>query len=330
VDWDLAELRAGLPGLMPDLGEETAAWLTGDGWSLDELEARGEVDLPWPPPADARPRDLVPGLGLDVRIAGLETTPPRQSRPWRLDGRLVLEGAAAELRDAVAAVGAGSLSASAGVEGLDGERATCDFRVDLDAFPARPLLEVVAPAAAPYLEGGAAAELAGGLRLGDGQEMLESLDLEGDVLLTDGVVHATSWLDGISPYLGERQELKDIRYDRMAQHLRVENGRLHLEGLALDGRDTDWTGGGWLGLTGGIDMRLQVKLPPGFRPDLGRFSGLTDALAGEDERIALGLRLTGRAASPKVTLDLKADRERVAEEVQEGIKGLLDKLRGNK
>ena len=197
-------------------------------------------------------------------------------------------------------------------------------------MPARTILDAVAPVASPYVEGSADLEMAGNLVLGSAEDMRDSLGLAGDVALSDGIIHASSWLDEISPYLGDRQDLKDIRFRHLVHKLYVRDGKVIIDGLMLDGHDTDWRGDGWLGLNGGIDMNLNVKFPAGFEPDLGNLTLLAEALRGEDGRIALNLIMSGRASSPDVMLDMAPAKDRLSEQIEDGVKGFLDKLRGNK
>lgn len=326
---ELEALRAGLPDVLPGLAPEHAAWLAEAPLSVGETVARGAFDLPWPLPEGARFRDLADGLSATAEVHDFATVPPRQSLTWRGSATLELTGPAAEVRDVAVDVGEGRIDGAATFGDLDHDRALCSFTLITRSVPARALLDVAAPVAAAYVEGSTDLEMAGRLVLGTPDEMRDSLALAGDVVLSEGVVHAATWLDGITPYLGPRQDLKDIRYRHLVNKLRVADGRLIIDGLLVDGYDTDWSGGGWLGLDGGIDMRLDVKLPPGFRPELGDLALLGEALRGEDGRIALGLTLRGRASSPTVGLDLAPAKQHTQDRIEDGIKGFLDKLRGN-
>jgi hypothetical protein len=167
--------------------------------------------------------------------------------------------------------------------------------------------------------------------LKDKQTVLNSLSLAGDAVSTNGHIDARSLLAEISPYLGQRQDLKLIRFREFLHHLEVHDGRYYLSDLRLHGLDTDWWGEGWLGFDGNIDMRLAVKLPANFKPDLGDLSFLAEGLRGEDGRIKLDLHMTGRSSQPVVKLLLAQAKEKaqqdVQEEVKKGVEGLLDKLR---
>ncbi|MBU1072077.1 AsmA-like C-terminal region-containing protein, partial [bacterium] len=320
----------GLPDVTSRLAPETAAWLAETPLSLGELAAGGSVDLPWPLPPGARYHDLASGLAVEAQVRDLSIVPPRQTVPWRGSAALTLQGAAAELKDVRIDILDGNLAGHLRFGDLDRERALCSFSVDGDGVQARILLDAVAPVAVPYLEGVANLKMAGAMVLGSPAEMRASLELAGDLALRDGTVHASSWLDDISPYLGDRQDLKDIRFRHLVQRVLVRDGKLIIENLMLDGHDTDWRGGGWFGLDGGIDMSLNVKFPADFQPELGDLTPLAAVLRGDDGRIALNLDMKGRAASPRVMLDLAPAKECLSERIEDGVKGFLDKLRGNK
>ena len=206
------------------------------------------------------------------------------------------------------------------------------FAAQLRDVPTEALLEPYAPALAPFWDGTASARLEGGCRLESGDVALATLDLTGVLNSSDGVYHAQELLAGVAPYLGARQDLQDVRFKRLVKKFKVRQGRLIIDSLRVDGLDTDWSGSGWVSFDGKIDMDLAVKLPPGFTPDLGDLSFLAAGLKGDDGRIELDLRITGRSARPTVALDLsgakKASEEAIEEKLKKGLGGLLDKLKG--
>ena len=206
------------------------------------------------------------------------------------------------------------------------------FAAQMRGVPTRALLEPYAPALAPFWDGTASARLEGGCRLESGDVALATLDLTGVLNSSDGVYHAQELLAGVAPYLGARQDLQDVRFKRLIKKFKVRQGRLIIDSLRVDGLDTDWSGSGWVSFDGKIDMDLAVKLPPGFTPDLGDLSFLAAGLKGDDGRIELDLRITGRSARPTVALDLsgakKASEEAIEEKLKKGLGGLLDKLKG--
>ena len=206
-----------------------------------------------------------------------------------------------------------------------------DFEVRAESVPASSLFEPWVPDLGRRLTGDLDSEVSLTCNLKDQETIRSSLSLNGDLGCGEGVLAAADWLRDVSPYLGDRQDLKNISFSSLTHAFRVDGGKYILENLSIDGHDTDWVGRGWVGLDGTIDAALQVKLPPGFTPDLGQWSFLADTLRDQDGRVNLDLHLTGMAAKPKVGLNLGnlqgGATEGAAEAVKKGLGGLLDKLK---
>lgn len=206
--------------------------------------------------------------------------------------------------------------------------------LDLDAkvqdVPAVALLQQWAPLLGRKLDCALSGGVSGGCGLRDEATVLSTLELTGRLHGDEGVLHAREWLTDVAPYLGERQDLQDIRFASLEHTFRVSQGRYRVEELVLEGPDTDWTGEGWIGLDGTIDADLAVKLPAGFTPDLGNLSFLADGLRDDEGRVNLNLHLTGRSARPDVGLKLGAGtsgRKAAEDALKKGVGGFLDKLK---
>ena len=197
------------------------------------------------------------------------------------------------------------------------------FSFAADRVPAIALLAPWAPDVGDKLSADLVAEGSGRCRLRDQETVLATLDLTGRVEAEDGVVHAEEWLRDIRRYLGDRQDLVDVRFRGLEHAFRIERGRYVVQDLAIDGLDSDWRGDGWVGLDGTIDLNLGVRLPAGFTPDLGNFTFMADALRDEEGRINLDLRLTGRSARPDVAVDMT----QLKASARDNVGGFLDKLR---
>jgi len=178
------------------------------------------------------------------------------------------------------------------------------FEAGTRQIPAVALLETWAPEIGSRLACGLDAELTGGFDLRDETTILQTLYIDGWMSGGPGVLHAGDWLQDITPYLGKRQDLKDVRFEDLLHHFRFHQGRYLIEGLTLAGGETEWGGRGWVDLEGNIAVGLDVKLPPGFTPDLGNFSFLAQTLRDTEGRINLPLKLSGRSDRPTVTVDL--------------------------
>lgn len=206
-----------------------------------------------------------------------------------------------------------------------------DFEATATEVPSAALLEPWASDLGSRLDCRLSAEVSGGCELKDPDTVTRTLEMTGTLESGPGVLRAGDWLDGIADYLGERQDLKDIRFERLVQVFRVSQGRYLIEDLQLEGPDTDWTGGGWVGLDGTIDVDLTVKLPAGFTPDLGQWTWLVEGLRDEQRRVNLALHLTGQSARPQVGLKLSGAKNsgtpNAADALKKGLGGFLDKLK---
>ena len=303
---DTGVLFAALPR-RPVLGATPVAGLAGE-----KVEAEGRFDWPWPLPAPLRFRDLAPGLTGQAEVSDLAVTFAGSADPWTVSAQADLQAGRLEVRDAVIGIGDGRVTGRLTLAGLDRDALQYSFEANCEDIVLPALLRVLAPDATAFVDGTTDAQVRGSFAGGPPGTAATGLALEAVIEARDGVVQARDWLTGVAPYLGERQDLQDIRYRSLTGSLVLHDGRLATEDLKLEGPDTDWRGRGWLALAGPLDLSLVVKLPAGFRPDLGSMSQFADLLKGDDGRIALGLRLTGRTAAPVVNLELGASGRQAA------------------
>lgn len=263
----------------------------------------------------------------EVRATGPRLSVVRRGRPLLAgDYRLVLRGSTL---DVAAALDGGRFAGTAALDRARGGEGDLAFTWQTQGVPAGTLLGPWLPELARRLEGRLDSSGRGSCRLGDPEATLGSLDLSGAVAAGEGILHATDWLQDVTPYLGERRDLTDIRFDRLAHAFVVEQGRYVVRQLELDGPDTRWRGAGSVGLDGSLDLALQVTLPPGFTPDLGPWSFLAGTLRDQDGRVRLDLVLGGRTDRPAVGLDLARLKAGAADQgaaaIEKGLGRLLDK-----
>ncbi len=332
LQWRLADLDAdavqkAVPQLNPALVEPWTTWLKTAPINIEGLVASGTYTALLPPASDATPADHLQGLDAVITLDQAEFTPPDMTTPWRVQAVAAIEGGALTVSQSRVDIGAGHLDGTMTMAPLGAPDALVSLDAEMHDLPTKIVLETVVPSAAPYLEGGLDGKIVGGFRLGEPEALRSSLTLDGEGILQEGVVHASAWLDGISRYLGDRQDLKEVRFHTLSHLMKVREGRYIIEDLNLVGHDTDWTGDGWIGLDGAIDLGLNIKFPREFRPELGAMTMLAESLRGEDGRLALDLGLTGRAARPTVALDLSAAQNRLQNAVSGGVQGWLDKLK---
>ncbi len=241
-----------------------------------------------------------------------------------------------EVPDLRARLGSGTVRGRATVDYASDPAGHASWEATVDRAPARALLAPYVPVLAEIWSGDLSAQVTGDCELADPEAILSSLTLAGDLTGSDGIIDLRQKLGDVRQYLGQRQDLLRVVYDGARQHVEVKDGKVVIEGLRIDGKDTDWTGEGTVSLDGTLDLDLHVRLPAGFTPDLGDASFVADALRDEEGRIGLDFSLTGPSTDPVVSLDLDpqqlmqsdAIQDRLQEEAKKGLGGLLDRLKG--
>lgn len=295
------------------------------------------IDRAWaepaarPLPGELIPPDLAADVTATVReLVFLKTVYTDVKLSGTLRERVI------DVPSLTARLGTGTVAGQARVDYATdpGGRATWDATVT--KAPANLLLKPYVPLLADVWTGELTAQAAGGCDLLDPAAILKSLTLAGEITGNQGLIDLQQPLSGVRQYLGDRTDLLRVQYAAAREHFEVRDGKVHLENLSIDGKDTDWTGQGWIGLDGKLDLNLQVRLPAGFTPQLGDLSFVADALRDKDGRIGLDFTLTGDSRSPTVGLNLdpaalmKSDavKKEVEEGVKKGMGGLLDRLKG--
>ncbi len=240
-----------------------------------------------------------------------------------LDHRiLTIEAMGAEL-------GPGLLSGNLEIDYERDSRGWLDFSFKAEEVPAGILLRPWAKELSEKLDTNLNAAARGNCILGEQEVIKQTLTLAGKASSSEGTLWARDWLGDVGPYLGQRQDLADIRFKSLDHRLRIDQGQYVVEKIVIDGLDTHWQGEGFLGLDGTIDLGVLVKLPAGFTPDLGQWSFMADTLRDENGRVNLNLNLTGMAAKPKIGVDLGSMtsplKGNTGDALKKGLGGLLDK-----
>lgn len=177
------------------------------------------------------------------------------------------------------------------------------FAAEARDVPASALLENWVPDLSRRLDCELNTELSGSCDIRDQTTIMQTLHLTGRMAGGQGVLHAADWLEDVTPYLGNRQDLKDVRFESLSHRFLFSQGRYFINGLSLSGGDTDWQAQGWVDPGGNLAVGVDLKLPPGFTPDLGGFSFLAQTLRDADGRINLPLKLSGQSIRPTVGVD---------------------------
>ena len=101
--------------------------------------------------------------------------------------------------------------------------------------------------------------------------------------------------------------------------------------------ETNVNAGGWIGLDGQTNVRLDVRLPAGITPQLGALQPVADLLQDDQKRITFGVNVTGPGTAPKVQIDLaelqqratERGRDAVRDEAKDALGDLIDRNRGD-
>jgi hypothetical protein len=178
------------------------------------------------------------------------------------------------------------------------------FDLEFDGIPAPTLFGPWWPDLAARLECVLAAEVTGSLDLRDPATRRNTLQARGTVRAGPGVLAARDWLHEATPYLGDRQDLKTVRFEALRHEFELAGGRYLVKDIALTGGESEWRGTGWVALAGNLDLAWRVRLPAGFTPDLGNWSFLAEGLRDPDGRVNLAFRLNGPTRRPDFAVDL--------------------------
>lgn len=271
-----------------------------------KLDLEGEA---WPPAGagsgPGRPTAEMIPPGLAFSFTGAVDTLEWQNVPY---DQVDLEGGFAEKILTVASLE--GRRAGGGVRG----RLDVDFEVDpwgrltfeaeAENVPAVALLEPWVPDLGNRLDCDLSADMVGRCDLKDEATRSRTLDIAGTVTGEQGVLRAGVWLAQVAHYLGDRQDLQDIRFRGLDHDFRLVEGRYLLEKLELGGGEVECRGKGWVDLSGNLELGLDIRLPVGYTPDLGNFSFLAGNLRDSEGRINLPLTLSGPSSNPDVGVAL--------------------------
>jgi len=209
--------------------------------------------------------------------------------------------------------------------GREGLAYTADL--DLQAIQANPLLSAFAPAAAGVLFG--QLDLALGLE-GAGTEwptIRKQLDGKGNLLLRNGKLVSPELVNGLANVLN-LGDLKELVFDTFKGNLRIENGKVLLDGSVNSSRIKLYPKGS-IGLDGSLDMGLDTRLNPELAARADAGGKVTRYLKDDQGWTRLPLQLGGSFGSPSFGLDAKGLQQSATQAVKEEIgKKLGEKLLG--
>jgi hypothetical protein len=144
------------------------------------------------------------------------------------------------------------------------------------------------------------------------EDLKRTLTLVGLASLAQGQLGPGPTLDAIAQYVKVPQ-LRQVKFHDLKLPMRIEQGRLITDAVHLSGASGDWTLAGAVGFDGALDYAVSVTLPKDVAAAIDARSALAaGALADDQGRILLDLRVSGNAKSPRVAWDTQAMRARLA------------------
>lgn len=280
------------------------------------LKARGlNYELPRPSQAAvaAPPTDgplLPPGLegSVSVKLGHGDWTTFAVDD---LDLEASLQERVITVRSLTCRTAGGTVSATGTWDPTAAAAAAVEGAVRLDGVEAAALLRPWAPDVATQLEARVSGEVKLACTLGDAATIRSTLSGEGNLRAGEGMLRTGPWLSDAKQYLGDRQDLIDIRFTELRHVFRVAGGTFAVDTLALRGPDTDWDLGGTLGFDGATDLAVHVCLPPDFVPELGSMTMYALALRDAERQVNLDITVQGPLADPVVGLDFAAMAKRL-------------------
>ena len=154
-------------------------------------------------------------------------------------------------------------------------------------------------------------------------DIKRSLTAIGRAALADGTLGPGPAFEALSRFT-KVPELKEVRFKDLKLPFRVENGRMITDPVVLEGANGEWRFSGGIGFDGSLDYAVSTTLPRDVVEKLGADAALAaGALADDNGRILLDLRVSGNARSPRIAWDAEA----MGERAKGRLSSALDKQR---
>jgi hypothetical protein len=161
---------------------------------------------------------------------------------------------------------------------------------------------------------------------GDLSDLRRTLTAAGLANVLNGTLVNLPVLDELASFT-KMPSLAQIPFADLRSSFRVENGRVLTGPAKLSGPAGNWNVSGSVGFDGSLDYVTSVTLPQSVVKQLGGTAALAaGALADEQGRILIDLRIGGTAKKPKIALDSKATADRVSGRISSALEDQLKKL----
>jgi hypothetical protein len=153
-----------------------------------------------------------------------------------------------------------------------------------------------------------------------------SLSAAGLALVSNGSLGPGPALQAVATTLG-MPSFKEIHFRDLKMPFRVEQGRVITDPVTLEGKTGKWQLVGGVGFDGRLDYAVSVTLPPDVVSKLdGGAAFASRALADAQGNVLVDFKVSGPAKAPRVQLDSKAMRDRLAGKLSQALVEQRSKL----
>ncbi len=157
-------------------------------------------------------------------------------------------------------------------------------------------------------------------------DVKRSLTLVGLAALAEGQLGPGPTLEAVAKFV-QVPSLRTVKFKDLKLPMRIVQGRLISDPVTMSGASGDWKLAGSVGFDGSLDYAVSVTLPPAAVAALNARSALAaGALADDQGRMLLDLRVTGSAKAPRVAWDTQAMRDRLAGRASQALTDQRTKL----
>ncbi len=309
-------------GDAPLNGWERLVPALGDGAlsGLARLRASWALDAAHPPAYTA-----------SVRLTDARAAVPGWAKPIEgVTGTVALERGTVALKSVTARVDDGTVTLRGRIDPF-APKPVFDIEVGVDRVQAADVL-----ARFTSLKDFLAGRLTGHMTfLGAGttwEDLAPTLTGRGELAVTEGVFRTFNLLKDV---LGSTEALEtsrlaerpDTPFDRLAASIELRDRVLRIQDAKLSAGEFGATADGVVGFDSSIDARARVSVP---RSAVGGFANtaIGAALAGDDGRLHIPVRLSGRLPKPAIALDrtaaLDEARQRLRKRASETLRDFLD------
>ncbi len=241
-----------------------------------------------------------------------------------LQANIRLQNDVATLEKLALKIGGGTYDGSGHYDMTNAEQPSFAFRSALRGVALAPVLGPQFPGAAEMIEGrldadlsltgsGATWETMRGRLMGDGRADVLDGKLKG-INLAEAVLGGATGIPGVSALVPAKVQKKypalfgveDTAFERCGGSVRIQNGRVATEDLALRARDYDIRGRGWFSFESEVDFTATLVASEGLSREVIGEVSLVKHLANSAGRVEIPFRFAGRLPNVHTQPDTSA------------------------